>query len=915
MENGDQIHRSTKISVSLVMASRLSSATACRFLCCCHGVGGRRDKKSETSDQRRAITSPVSEVEYRLHFHVGRSGSEPDPTRIRQAFSDVTMRISSTILAAFLLTPPSAAFQTHQPRFAVPNLVSLQAAANDDNESKPIRRRRWPLLIAASILASPLPAMASAPVMALPKAEGRDPMTEALTERARRQQKIEQEELNAMSQKAREIEATQGSAARRKFEQEFQAQRDEKAVKMKKDLEELQRKLLDEGIDPFTDMEGRRQTTLLEKGVDLGEVQGTPFYLEKEWERTAPKRSMKVKKAANRQVIALMVQDLKNRDVDPLEYFRGHPDKSEALRELPEAQALSLVERYTTNLEKYGQIVPPKEGELSALEKMKAKDDSPEAKKAAKEEAKRLKAEAKAAEKASKQKAKEEAKAAKELAKKEKENAKQAAKAAAAAATAAAASAAGAAAATAQGMAADAAEAVVPEPTQTEAQVESSSEIDDADLVLPVDEVEDGVTKKLPIVKAAGVVVALGSGGVALKLYKDKKSAEEEERQRQFKMLIGDEAPAPAPALEEIDVDISDIVSDVPKAPPKKEVTMTPVSEPAPAPEPIEPPKKKRMGLKGVFSKKKNERETDIMALVGPDVPAADFASLLAKTLTFGAPGRFPSVVTLPGGMPMEEFDLETAKSQLSEAREKGELSLEESAEVFANVVNCMLIDIVDLAASSLKVKEDQATTKAINVVVDFMNHAASLYDSVAAGVIIKPVTYGGTLGRSKLEQMYSEYAISGMMDMGNMSDDFDNRVTLLQDVFQISEKKAEGLMMKAVQKNMMKMLKEGKGMEGMEEMMKGMGGMEGMGDLAGLMGEDGEGPNPEQLKEMLLSLKQLKDSGSIPPEELEMVKKQFKESFGSSIDDVMSEADSQQGELGKEDKELLELMKSILDE
>jgi hypothetical protein len=76
----------------------------------------------------------------------------------------------------------------------------------------------------------------------------------------------------------------------------------------------------------------------------------------------------------------------------------------------------------------------------------------------------------------------------------------------------------------------------------------------------------------------------------------------------------------------------------------------------------------------------------------------------------------------------------------------------------------------------------------------------------------------------------------------------------------------------------------------------------------------DGEEPSPEQLKEMLYALKELKDSGSIPESELKEVKKQFRDAFGSSIGDVMKDADKNEGELGSQDKELLDLMKSILD-
>jgi hypothetical protein len=114
--------------------------------------------------------------------------------------------------------------------------------------------------------------------------------------------------------------------------------------------------------------------------------------------------------------------------------------------------------------------------------------------------------------------------------------------------------------------------------------------------------------------------------------------------------------------------------------------------------------------------------------------------------------------------------------------------------------------------------------------------------------------------------------------------------------------------------------LKTEDGQKQMEEMMSGMmGGMEGMeglGAMAGLMGgnQDAE-PNPEQLKSMLTMLKSMKDSGTIPPEELSTVREQFRESFGSSIDDILKQADIAGGEMSNSDKELLDLMKAILED
>ena len=264
-------------------------------------------------------------------------------------------------------------------------------------------------------------------------------------------------------------------------------------------------------------------------------------------------------------------------------------------------------------------------------------------------------------------------------------------------------------------------------------------------------------------------------------------------------------------------------------------------------------------------------------------------------------------------------MQLEAAREILTAAQQKAGLTLEESAEVFANVVNCMLIEIVDLAATSLKEKDPKVTVDAINIVVDFMNHASKLYESIAGGVRIQPVTYGGTLSRSKMEQMYSEYAGSGtLFDLENVPDDFGARVSLLQDVFEIPDKKAEGLTMRAMQKGMVEAMKDPKKMEEMQDMMKNMGGMEGMEDMAGLLGEDGldgDGlPDIEQVKKMLRSLKELKDSGSITDADFEKVKRDFEASFGSSLDEVVKEAGSGDDGLTETDKELLDLMKGIME-
>ena len=762
-----------------------------------------------------------------------------------------------------------------------------------------------PIAVAGSAMGVlPETANAGAPVMAMPKTKAQDPVQVAFELQEKKLMMEAQKELTDFQAKARAIERESGAEARDQFEKEYKEAQNRKAEERKAGREQLKRDLLDQGIDPALDTEGKRQMILYDRGVDLGEIAGTKFNVEKRYEASGSKEAFAVRKKANRQIVAAMVQDLKNRGQDPLKYFEIHQDKTDLILNLPAEKAEALSAKYTQNLEMYGQISVPKEGEKSAKELMAERGEDPSGKSKADAKAKAAaeKAAAKAAAKAEKEAAKAEKAAAKAAAKAEKEAAKEAAKAekeaAAVAAAAAAAAAASAAASTATAGAEAVSSAVESVAESPVAAIEESTE-ETAVATIEEKEESSGGIKILPV---GGAVVAVGGGAYAFKMVQDNAAAAEEERQRQFRMLMGGDADTdsgtstPTATTDDVLDDFDEEIDDTP--------------EPAPVVDAKPPKKKKRRGLKSVFGKKSNGRETNIDVLVAPDAKASEFSKTLAKILTFGAPGRFPYISSLPGPMPIESFDLDTASSILTEAQATAGITKEESAEIFANVVNCMLIDIVDLASTSLKEKDSKVTTDAIGIVITFMDLAASLYTSIAEGVDIVPVTYGGDISKGKLEQMYSTYAMSGMTDMASMDEKFDDRVSLLQDVFQINPKKAEGLMMKAMQKNMMEMMKSGEMPEGMEEMMKGMGGMDGM----GLPGMDGEEPDPEQLKEMLRALKDLKDSGALPESELVEVRKQFKEAFGSSIDDIMKGADEAGGELGTQDKELLDLMKDILE-
>merc|ERR1712106_740756 len=102
----------------------------------------------------------------------------------------------------------------------------------------------------------------------------------------------------------------------------------------------------------------------------------------------------------------------------------------------------------------------------------------------------------------------------------------------------------------------------------------------------------------------------------------------------------------------------------------------------------------------------------------------------------------------------------------------------------------------------------------------------------------------------------------------------------------------------------MEEMVKAMGGEEGMEEMMKSMGGMEGMEKMGKNTGEE---PSPEELRQSVKMMRNLMESGSMPPEAKAVMKKQYEEQLSG-----LSERDLD--ELGAEERELLDAIKEMME-
>jgi hypothetical protein len=736
--------------------------------------------------------------------------------------------------------------------------------------AKSLKPIAFSVLSVASTALLPDKAFASAPVTPIRNFKPPDSKAIALKKISEERNKLKMKEEMAHQIKCDDIEREQGIEARQAYEKAYQDEKIQEAEIRAVERKKLLYGLVDMGICPFVDVEGERQMYLFDYGIDLNKVPSSAQ--QKEMMTLKRDKQHSIRREKERFIVKCIVEDVKLRGEDPLKYLEANKAQTNEILNLKDKQLDAVVARYKQLLQTQGSLSgvradKPFDMEAAVAVPMTAE----EAAKNVKAEKAALKAKAKA-DKAAK---KAEAKAKKEAAKI---------------------------------AAAKAAKDNADEQTSSPDDVlEDDVESEPEEVNVPVKQdtkTIQNIISKVPVVPIISVVGVSGAG-IAFNNVQKNKAAEEKEREKQFKLLMGMESGLDDDNEEEDDgKDDEPYVGEVTKIEEK-------------SPTPIELPKKKRKGF-SVFSKK-NARESDLAVLVAPDAVNTEFSSLLAKLLTFGAPGRFPAVVQLPGGMPMDTFDLEKAKELLSESRSRSEMSDEEAAEAFACVVNCMIIDIIDLASSSLSIKDKKNTDiiSALNIVMDFMDHAASLFDAVAENVSITPVTYGGNLSKGKLEEMFTIYATSMMTSMdGSVTQD---RIDTLQQVFNINDKKAEGLVQKGMMKNLVKMMKDGpegmEGMEGMEGLSEMMASMAGAG--GGMPGfEDGD-ISPEQLKQSVEMMKELIGSGSISKEELDLVREQFKQMYGSDISELIKAADEEGGaeELGKDGQELLELFKTILKE
>jgi len=129
-------------------------------------------------------------------------------------------------------------------------------------------------------------------------------------------------------------------------------------------VESLKRKLLDEGMDPHTDVDAERQVWLLEHDVDLEKISGTPQNerMIKNFQKRG--KGMPTYKS-QRYIISCQVADLKARGVDPMVHFgeREVMEKTRAIYKMDDKVADKVAAQYESLMEQHGGRLTPSQGE------------------------------------------------------------------------------------------------------------------------------------------------------------------------------------------------------------------------------------------------------------------------------------------------------------------------------------------------------------------------------------------------------------------------------------------------------------------------------------------------------------------------------------------------------------------------
>lgn len=253
-----------------------------------------------------------------------------------------------------------------------------------------------------------------------------------------------------------------------------------------------------------------------------------------------------------------------------------------------------------------------------------------------------------------------------------------------------------------------------------------------------------------------------------------------------------------------------------------------------------------------------------------------------------------------------QRFDA-VAKSITELAQQQIGTTGDQLAEVFANVVNAMLVPLVDAAVSTLKLGDDAASLPPLKQVADLAQRTAALFDELGLPPLPKPVVYEGRATRAQLASLFSRYAAAAVA-LGLDNDTQPSArvdvaaVDVLQAIFGISEKRAKKLADQVVAKLVTQMLEASDPAANP--------------DLASLLdtGDNAKPPSNAEIDAQLDGLKQAIESGQLSDADKKEIKSMFQSMLGGQ--DVKAALDAAQQNSDKLDprsKKALDLLKQIV--
>jgi len=284
--------------------------------------------------------------------------------------------------------------------------------------------------------------------------------------------------------------------------------------------------------------------------------------------------------------------------------------------------------------------------------------------------------------------------------------------------------------------------------------------------------------------------------------------------------------------------------------------------------------------------------------VVNTDGPIGEFGKSVVARLAADIPAMPADIRKVvaagsSGSVPLD--DVEEMKSSLG-------LSDAEAAEIFANTVNALLIVVVDdvLAINS---KKEEEVMEGVNVMLDFMDSAAALFENIAGDVEISPVKYNGRAKKSALENLYRTYieqtigGEDGYMGLGSLDMEAGpnaSRSEALQIVLNIRSSRANRIADQAMQRLMQDMMSNPeKAMEAMQAAMDPAKTQEILDTLKSMVKENPSAEDMAEVREMMSVMS----------------------SMGIDVNTMLEETQKNEDNLEEQERELAQVLRQLVDQ